>query len=238
MSMNDSLLLNIMGKIISSFYDFETYIDSLHSLKKVEENGYKVLNKIKKNLAMSNIKDVSITYSQGKFLSFLIQSYPIFRILELGVYFGYSSLAMALALKGNKRDGKIIACDQNKKHLENALMYWKEAKVDHLINSKLGFCSDVLEEYIEKKVFFDMIFIDADKKNYLSYYEKSLLLIQSGGFIIFDNVLWKGTVLKSGKSNDFITCKMKEFNQKIFNDIRIYKTCIPFGDGFLWVVKK
>ena len=111
--------------------------------------------------------------------------------LEIGRFTGLSSLCIA---KGLPKEGKVITIDNSEEFLPIAKKYWKKAKVNNKIQSIIGEGSDILKEFVKKKIFFDLIFIDADKYNYHKYYELSLNLLKSNGLILVDNVLWAGQV--------------------------------------------
>jgi caffeoyl-CoA O-methyltransferase len=158
------------------------------------------------------------------------------KILEIGVFMGYSSTAMALALP---EEGKLIACDINEDFTAIAKSYWQKAQVDHKITLHLDPALETLDKLIlhQEKETFDFIFIDADKSNYDNYYEKSLQLLRKGGLIAIDNVLWYGKVADVN-INDNRTQKIRDFNTKLAQDSRIDLSLIPIGDGLTLAMKK
>ncbi len=141
--------------------------------------------------------------------------------IELGVFTGYSALCFAEALP---EDGKLIAIDVDKVYTDVAEKYWKEAGVDHKIQLRLEGGSKVLDELISESSnhnSFDFAYVDADKPNYLTYFEKLERLIRPGGFIMFDNILWQGFVADEKKrEEDEITKTMYQVVQKALNDSR------------------
>ena len=132
---------------------------------------------------------------------------------------------MALALSD---DGKIIALDKNEETNKVAIDFFKKANQDHKIKTLIKPALESLDEIKNEK--FDLVFIDADKMNYIEYYERSLQLLNKNGLIIIDNVLWYGEVVNEN-NNDKFTKNIKEFNSHISKDIRVEKLIIPLGDG-------
>ena len=182
---------------------------------------------LKYNDSLGQTKKMQISISQAYFLQFFIRINNIKNILEVGTFTGYSALSMGLVLP---KDGKITCLDINKDTSEVANNFFKKAKLDNKIKINLAPAIDSLIKLKNTKEKFDMIFIDADKENYKNYYNLSLELIKNSGFIIIDNVLWKGEVADP-KKNDQLTNVIREFNSFIKKDDRIEKTILPLGDG-------
>ena len=182
---------------------------------------------IEHNNRLGDIKRMQISVTQGYFMQFIIKNNKIKKILEIGTFTGYSALTMALAVD---EDGNITCLDKNKETSDIAINFFKKAKVDNKINLICDNASSILRTLINESNTFDLIFIDADKENYINYYEFAYNLISKNGLIIIDNVLWKGEVADSNK-NDKLTKLIREFNDHIKNDIRIEKTILPLGDG-------
>ncbi len=132
---------------------------------------------------------------------------------------------MALALSD---DGKIITLDKNEETNKIAIDFFKKANQEHKIKTLIKPALESLEEIKNEK--FDLVFIDADKMNYIEYYERSLDLLKKNGLIIIDNVLWYGEVVKENNTDKF-TKNIKEFNNHISQDIRVEKLILPLGDG-------
>ena len=181
---------------------------------------------IEHNNRLGDIKRMQISVTQGYFMQFIIKNNKIKKILEIGTFTGYSALTMALVID----DGNIICLDKNKETSDIAINFFKKAKVDNKINLICDNASNILRKLVKKNNTFDLIFIDADKENYINYYEFAYNLISKNGLIIIDNVLWKGQVTDLSK-NDKLTNIIREFNAHIKNDIRIEKTILPIGDG-------
>ena len=182
---------------------------------------------IEYNNSLGDIKRMQISVTQGYFMQFIIKNNKIKRILEIGTFTGYSALTMSLSIE---KDGLITCLDKNEETSIIANNFFKKAKVDNKINLVCGIAIDNLNKSLKKNNFFDLIFIDADKENYINYYELAYKLISKNGLIIIDNVLWKGEVADLNK-NDKLTKIIREFNTHIKKDLRIEKTILPIGDG-------
>ena len=177
------------------------------------------------NKTLGDIKRMQIDPTQCHFLHLIIKISNIKNVLEIGTFTGLSALTISLALP---EDGKLVALDKNDETNKIALSFFKKANQGHKIETIIKPALETLEELKNKK--FDMIFIDADKMNYKLYYEKSLGLINQGGLIIIDNVLWHGEVADE-KRNDKFTLNIREFNEFVSNDKRVEQVIIPLGDG-------
>ncbi len=199
-------------------------------------NEHPVQKKIREINSKNKYKKCQITPIQGSFLSWLIKLIKVKNALEIGVFTGYSSLAIALALPEN---GKLIACDIRKETSKIALDFWKEAGVDYKIELEIAPAENTLLQLLKKgkKGFFDFAFIDADKENYGLYYEYCFDLIRPGGLIIADNVLWKGCVADNNNKEKF-SVNLRNFNRKIFNDSRVESNILPISDGLMLICKK
>ncbi len=177
------------------------------------------------NISLGDIKRMQISISQCQFLHLIIKISNIKKVLEIGTFTGLSTLSMALALSD---DGKIIALDKNNETNKVATEFFKKANQDHKIKTLIKPALESLDEIKNEK--FDLVFIDADKNNYIEYYERSIKLINKNGLIIIDNVLWYGEVVNQNNTNKF-TKNIKEFNNHISKDERIEKLIVPLGDG-------
>ena len=188
-----------------------------------------ILQKIRMESASHPLANMQISPEQAQFMAFLLKLMSAKKVLEIGVFLGYSSTAMALALPEN---GQIVACDNSVEFTDKARSYWQEAGVEHKIDLRLAPALETLDQLIAEghSNSFDFVFIDADKSNYYNYYEKSLPLVRQGGLIAVDNVLWSGRVADD-KVNDNRTNKIRDFNQKLASDDRIDLSLIPIGDG-------
>ncbi len=172
---------------------------------------------------------MQISPEQGQFMAFLVQLMGAHRTLEIGVFTGYSSLAVALALPPA---GRLVACDINPDTTQIARRYWEKAGVAHKIDLRLAPAKDTLNTLLAQGEanHYDFAFIDADKENYLIYYEQCLQLVRPGGLIMVDNVLWGGAVIDA-TVQDRSTQAIREFNQKLYQDERITLVMLPLADG-------
>ena len=177
------------------------------------------------NKTLGDIKRMQVDPTQCHFLHLMIKVSNIKNVLEIGTFTGLSALSISLALPD---DGKLIALDKNEETNKIALNFFKKANQDHKIQTIIKPALETLEELRNKK--FDMVFIDADKMSYKEYYEKSLGLINRGGLIIIDNVLWHGEVADETNDDKF-TIKIREFNKFVSEDKRVEQIIIPLGDG-------
>ena len=177
------------------------------------------------NKTLGDIKRMQVDPTQCHFLHLMIKVSNIKNVLEIGTFTGLSALSISLALPD---DGKLIALDKNEETNKIALNFFKKANQDYKIQTIINPALETLEELRNKK--FDMVFIDADKMSYKEYYEKSLGLINRGGLIIIDNVLWHGEV-SDETNNDKFTIKIREFNKFVSEDKRVEQIIIPLGDG-------
>ncbi|MBM7060708.1 class I SAM-dependent methyltransferase [Pseudomonas sp. UL073] len=170
-----------------------------------------------------------IAPEQGQFMALLVKLLGARRLLEVGTFTGYSALCMAEAMG---EGGHMICCDLPGEYNAIARRYWAEAGMEERIELRLapaletlaGLCSHGAEE------FFDLIFIDADKANYLHYLEQALALVRPGGLILFDNTLWSGRVLEAVPTSED-TRAIQALNRKLHSDPRIDLSLLPLGDG-------
>ena len=177
-----------------------------------------------------------IDAEQGQFMALLMQLMGARRTLEIGVFTGYSALAVALALPS---DGQIVACEVNEETAAVARRYWSEAGVDHMIDLRIRPALETLRELLAQGQHgrFDFAFIDADKTNYEGYYECALELLRPGGLIAADNTLWSGRVIDA-KVNDPDTAALRAFNKKLHTDSRVSLSLLPIGDGLTLALKR
>ena len=182
---------------------------------------------IEHNNSLGDIKRMQISVTQAYFMQLLIKINNAKKILEVGTFTGYSALSMALAIKD---DGLVTCLDKNIQTSEKAKYFFNKAKMDNKINLIIAPALETLNNLVNEKKLFDLIFIDADKENYIKYYELAFRLITNEGLILIDNVLWKGDVIDDNKKDGMINI-IKEFNSHIKNDQRIEKVILPIGDG-------
>ena len=179
------------------------------------------------NETLGDIKRMQVSISQCHFLHLIIKTSKIKKILEIGTFTGLSSLTMSLALPDN---GKLIALDKNVKTTEVAEKFFKKAKQENKIKTIIKSALVTLHDLKKENVKFDLIFIDADKENYINYFNESLDLICKDGLIVIDNVLWHGEVIDKTRQ-DKLTVGIREFNTYVNNDKRVENLILPLGDG-------
>ena len=172
---------------------------------------------------------------QGQFLQLLARIIGAKETLEVGVFMGYSSTWVALALPA---DGRIIACDVSEEYTARARETWRQAGVESKIDLRLAPAIETLDALIAQGNAgqFDMAFIDADKGNYANYYERALVLLRTGGIIAVDNVLWDGRVIDE-TAQDADTIAIRDFNAKLHADTRVALSLVPLGDGLTLACK-
>lgn len=177
---------------------------------------------------------MQIAPEQGQLMALLARAIGATRYLEVGVFTGYSSLAMALALPPA---GRIVALDVSEEYTSVARRYWARAGVAESIDLRLGPALDALDALIvEGGEPFDMAFVDADKTNVDGYYERCLALLRPGGLLLVDNVIWSGRVLEPDQ--DASTRALVAIVAKAGKDERVDVTLLPVSDGILVVRKR
>lgn len=195
-----------------------------------------VLSELRQETAKMELAAMQIAPEQGQFMQFLLHSIQAERVLELGTFTGYSALAMSLALPDH---GKVITCDISAQWTKNAASYWKKAQQEHKIELRLGPALESLYILLNEgwQHSFDFIFIDADKTNYIEYYELALKLIKPQGIIAIDNVLWGGKVIDPLDTGSQ-TREIRKLNDHIKQDQRVYISLLPIADGLFLVRPK
>jgi len=174
---------------------------------------------------------MQISPEQGQFMQLLVRLLRAKRVIEIGTFTGYSSLAMALALPPG---GRIVCCDRSEEWTSIARRFWRRAGVENKIDLRLGPALETLEKL---KGGFDLAFIDADKTNYANYYERCLKLLRKGGLIAIDNTLWGGSVIDAeNRSAD--TRAIRAFNRMLHRDRRVELSLVPIGDGLTLALKR
>ena len=168
---------------------------------------------------------------QGRLLSFLSKMIQPKRILEIGTFTGYATICLA---EGLTEDGIIHTIEVNREMEEMLNSHFKSTNVENKIRLHFGAAEAVLADLDEKS--FDIVFIDADKKNNYTYFQLVFDKVRSGGLIIIDNVLWKGKVY--GEEKDADTQGIRKLNDMITADTRVEKLILPVRDGILLIRKK
>ena len=211
-----------MGSNLKLNDQIEEYINS-HSIK-LHPVQYEI---IKYNETLGEIKKMQISISQCHFLHFIIKIIKPKNILEIGTFTGLSALTMGLAMDENSM---LTTLDKNKETSDVAMSFFKKAKIDNKINLLINNAIVSLKDLYNKKKQFDFVFIDADKENYINYFNNALNILNNNGIIVVDNVLWYGDVADQNK-NDKLTLKIREFNKFINDDNRVESLILPIGDG-------
>ncbi|HEY9647136.1 MAG TPA: class I SAM-dependent methyltransferase [Chroococcidiopsis sp.] len=195
-----------------------------------------ILFRLRQETSQHPRASMQIAPEQGQFMALLVQLIGATKILEVGVFTGYSSLAVALALPPQ---GTIVACDISEEFTSVARRYWQDSGVAHKIDLRLAPALLTLDQLIAdgQSNTFDFAFIDADKENYLHYYERVLQLVRPGGLIAIDNVLWSGRVAQPDL-HDADTSSLRELNQLLHRDQRIVLSLVPIADGLTLALKR
>lgn len=162
---------------------------------------------------------------QGRVLSMISKLISPKNILEIGTYTGYSALCLA---EGLKKDGKIITIDKNEELETFAKKYFDRSIFSNNIKQLIGNAIEIIPTLNEK---FDLVFIDADKSNYVNYFNLIIDKMNSGGVILSDNVLWSGKVVEEVQEKDFDTKVLLEYNKLLNTDNRIESVLLPIRDG-------
>ncbi|MBC3783996.1 O-methyltransferase [Spirosoma utsteinense] len=168
---------------------------------------------------------------QGRFLSMIAHLIRPRRILEIGTYTGYSALCLA---EGLTSDGRLITIDHNEELESFARSYWQQSPLNDRIELRIGYAADVIPTLDET---FDLIFIDADKRNNALYFDLVIDSLRPGGLLLVDNVLWSGKVIDTVKSTDQDTAAVLAFNKKIQDDPRVDNVLLPIRDGIMMIRK-
>jgi caffeoyl-CoA O-methyltransferase len=181
---------------------------------------------IERTAALGTVASMQIGSDQGAFMALLIHATGARRIVEIGTFTGYSALCMARALP---EDGTLVACDVSEEWTAIARDAWKEAGIDDRIELRIGPALDTIRA-MPREPQFDVAFVDADKPNYLSYFEELLPRLERNGLILVDNTLWSGHVLDPSPDDTFATA-IAAFNDAVAADARVDSVILPVGDG-------
>jgi predicted O-methyltransferase YrrM len=199
-----------------------------HSLRE-----HPVLKRLREETSTMELAKMQVAPEQAQFMQFLLRLLGAKHVLELGTFTGYSALAMSLALPD---DGRLITCDISPTWTKDAHLFWREAGQEKKICLRLGPALDSLYALIEEgcEHRFDFIFIDADKTNYVLYYELALRLISPRGVIAIDNIFWDGKVLDP-KEIGAQTREIRKLNECIKQDKRVFVSLLPIADGLFLI---
>jgi predicted O-methyltransferase YrrM len=210
--------------------------DLLNYIQRVTLREPDVLRRLREQTARMPMGRMQVSPEQGQLMGLLIRLMGAKRTIEVGVFTGYSSISVAMALPPG---GRLIACDVSEEWTSVARDYWREAGVDTRIELRLRPALQTLDSLLAEGSAgsFDFAFIDADKESYSGYYERCLKLVRPGGLIAVDNVLWHGDVLDPSKQDED-TRAIRAFNQQLHEDQRVWISLLPVGDGLTLALKK
>lgn len=195
-----------------------------------------LMRKLREVTALQEASRMQISPEQGQLMSLLVELLGAVRIIEIGTFTGYSALCMAQAMP---EYGELVCCDVSEEWTDIGRPFWREAGVEKRIRLHIAPALDTLDGLIEKGETgrFDMAFIDADKTNYLSYFERCLKLLRRGGLLMFDNTLWDGAVADP-QNQEPDTQALRELNDRLHKDERVSTSLVPIGDGLTLARKR
>ena len=215
-------------------------VDPIKLRAYIDDIGYKesfILKELRHETAnLGDLAIMQIGAAQGVLIEMLCSVGNFKNCIEIGVFTGYSSICIA---EGMSSDGKLYALDTSIEYTKIAKKYWKKANLDKKIELIINDANSTLDKFLDDGLAdtFDFIFIDADKKNYLDYYEKSLKLLRTGGLILIDNTIWKGKVIDKD-DNTSSTKSIRGLNEFISSDDRVKHSLIAIYDGMTLCMKK
>lgn len=203
----------------------------LHQYLIAHNPEHPLLAELRQETAGHEWARMQISPEQGAFMAWLVRLIGARRCLEVGVFTGYSSLTVALALP---QDGTLLACDVNEEWTAVARRYWERANVASKITLELRPAIETLDQRLAagEAGTYDFAFVDADKESYLDYYERCLRLLRVGGVLVVDNTLWSGAVADASDVRD-TTRAIRALNRHAGEDRRVETTLVPIGDGVL-----
>ena len=195
-----------------------------------------IMRELRAETARHEQASMQIGPEQGAFMALLTELLGVRKYLEIGVFTGYSSLAVALAMPP---DGRVTACDMSEEFTAVARRYWQRAGVADKIDLRLAPALETLDQLLAegRAGSYDFAFIDADKASYDNYYERVLKLLRTGGLVAFDNVLWDGKVIDPN-FQDEDTVALRALNAKLHADERVTLSMLPLADGLTLARKR
>jgi caffeoyl-CoA O-methyltransferase len=195
-----------------------------------------VLTRLRNETQSLPAAGMQISPEQGQFMALLVRLLGAKKTLEVGVFTGYSALAVAQALPA---DGRVVACDVSEEWTSVGRRYWQEAGVADKIDLRLAPATETLQGLVDagEAGTYDFAFIDADKENYDAYYEYALKLLRPGGLVGIDNTLWSGRVADPAE-RDSSTVAIRAINAKVHGDERVEPVLVPIGDGLMLARKR
>jgi len=202
----------------------------------VAVNEPELLSRLRQETAQLDYSVMQISPEQGQFMSLLIRLMGAKRAIEIGTFTGYSSICVASAMP---QEGELICCDTSPQWTAVAEKYWALAGLQDKITLYTQPAEKTLEMLLDEgaEKTFDFIFVDADKQNYIKYYEMALRLLRKGGMMAVDNTLWSGAVADPD-NNEPGTRAIRRFNDMVKNDERVTKSLVTIGDGLTLILKE
>lgn len=214
-----------------------TLTDQLHQyLLEVSLREPEVMRRLREETASHPQAQMQIAPEQGQFMALLTRLVGARKALEVGVFTGYSALAVTLAMPA---DGRLVACDISEEFTAVARRYWREAGVDHRIDLRIAPAMETLDALLSsgEAGSFDLAFIDADKTGYDGYYERALALLRPGGLIVLDNMLQDGKAADPSSTEPGVMA-IRALNRKLLNDERVDLSLLPVADGITLARKR
>jgi caffeoyl-CoA O-methyltransferase len=211
--------------------------DELHEyLLSVSLREPDVMQRLRTETAEHPRSEMQIAPEQGQFLRFLVRLIGVRRSIEVGVFTGYSALAVAMELPPT---GTLVACDVSEEYTGVARRYWVEAGVADRIDLRIAPAEETLSALLEdgQDGTFDFSFIDADKETYDTYYEQSLKLLRPGGVIALDNMFRGGRVTDPEVEEESVRA-IQRLNEKLRDDERVHLSMLPLADGVTLAMKR
>ena len=202
------------------------YIDN-HSSKESD-----ILYELRRETELKCLNPIMLSGKiQGNFLAIISKLIKPFNVLEIGTYTGYSTLCIA---EGLNPAGMIHTIDKNEELLQIQNKYFEKSGLRNQIKQYTGDALAIIPKF---KFDFDMVFLDADKENYVKYLELILPILKPGGILLTDNVLWHGKILESSENQDRVTRLIDNFNKKILEDKSLKTVMLPIRDGISLTLK-
>lgn len=206
-------------------------------MRRVSLRETELRRELREETARLSEAQMQILPEQGQFMALLLRLMGARKGVEVGTFTGYSALCFAEVLPEN---GRLVCCDVSTEYTAIAQRYWERAGLRYKMDLRLAPALETLEQLIAEgqSGTYDFCFLDADKENYTSYYEKALELLRPGGLLMADNVLWSGRVVEDNGDQTKATVALKRFNDLLADDRRIDLSLLPLADGLTLAVKK
>jgi len=196
-----------------------------------------VMRRLREETYGLSSRDLASAPEQSQFLALLMKLVNAKRAIEVGIYTGYTTLAMAYALP---EDGTLLACDVSDEYTSLARRYWQEAGMAERIDLRLAPALETLTALAADPAqlgAYDLMYIDADKPNNMAYFELGLKLLRTGGLIVIDNIFLSGSVIDHTQQGDGVVA-IREMNKQLLDDQRVDLSVVPIGDGMTLAYKR